>query len=177
VGIYWVPGHAGVRGNETANRHVRNGSASGYVGPELALGVSRQDLRSKINRWLGNQHQRQWWNLGDSQQQARELISGLFRGTRVRLLSFTRVQSRVVTELLTRHNILRRHLHIMRLMDSPLCRKCGAEVETSVHIVCRCEALASIRCAYLGSPFLEPEDIKSHTLGAIWCFSKAAGLP
>jgi hypothetical protein len=31
--------------------------------------------------------------------------------------------------------------------------------------------------AYLVSFFLEPEDIKSLSLGAIWSFRKAAGLP
>jgi hypothetical protein len=95
----------------------------------------------------------------------------------MRLLSLTRAKSRVVTGLLTGHNTLRRHLHLMGLIDSPPCRKCSAEEETSAHILCQCEALASIRQAHLGSFFLEPEDIKSQTLGAIWCFSKAAGLP
>jgi hypothetical protein len=64
----------------------------------------------------------------------------------------------------------------MGLRDSPLCRKCGAEDETSAHILCRSEALASIRHAHLGSSFLEPEDIKHQNLGAIWRFIKAAGL-
>jgi hypothetical protein len=63
------------------------------------------------------------------------------------------------------------------LTDSQLCRKCGAEDETSAYILCQCEALASIRQAHLGSFFLEPEDVKSQTLGAIWRFSKVAGLP
>ena len=36
-------------------------------------------------------------------------------------------------------------LHLIGLSDSPLCRRCGAEEETSVHIVCECEALASNR--------------------------------
>jgi hypothetical protein len=53
----------------------------------------------------------------------------------------------------------------MGLIDSPLCRKCGAEDETSAHILCQCEALASIRHAHLGSSFLEPEDIKIQNLG------------
>jgi predicted Zn-ribbon and HTH transcriptional regulator len=91
-----------------------------------------------------------------SEEQARELISGPSRSTRIRLLSLTRAQSRVVTGLLTGHSTLRRHLHLMGLTDSPLCRKCGAEDETSVHILCRCEALASIRQAQLGSFFMEP---------------------
>jgi hypothetical protein len=64
------------------------------------------------------------------------------------------------------HNTLRRHLHLMGLTDSPLCSKCGVEEETSAHVLCRCEALASVRHAHLGSFFLEPEDIKSQNLGA-----------
>jgi hypothetical protein len=54
------------------------------------------------------------------------------------------------------------------------------------HAVCLCvtervnqgyESLASLRHAYLGSFFLEPEDIKCISLRAIWNFSKATGLP
>jgi hypothetical protein len=60
-------------------------------------------------------------------------------------------------------------------LASPLCRKCGAEGETSAHILCSCEVLACTRHAHLGS-FLSPEDIKRITLGAIWRFGKAAGL-
>jgi len=56
----------------------------------------------------------------------------------------------------------------MGLSDSPLCRRCGAENETSAYILCECEALASLRHVYLGSFFLEPEEIKSVSLGAIW---------
>jgi ribonuclease HI len=41
MGLYWVPGHARVRGNDIADGLARCGSASRFVGPELALGVSR----------------------------------------------------------------------------------------------------------------------------------------
>jgi ribonuclease HI len=44
AGLNWVTGHAGVRGNETADRLARNALASGSVDPEPALGVSKQDL-------------------------------------------------------------------------------------------------------------------------------------
>jgi hypothetical protein len=134
-----------------------------------------RDHSSKIGRWLVNQHQRRLQELGCSRQ-ARELISGPNRGTRAKFLSLSREQSRVVTGILTRHSTLCRHLHLMGLRDSPLCRKCGAQDKTSAHIFFRCEALASIRHAHLGSFFLEPEDIKHQNLRAIWCFSKAAGL-
>jgi hypothetical protein len=107
--------------------------------------------------------------------QAQELISGPCLAVNARFLSFNMTQSRAVTGILTGHNTLRRRLHLMRLSDSPLCR-CGSEEETSAHILCECEALASLRYVYLGSFFLEPEDIKNLSLGAIWNCSKTTGL-
>ena len=96
--------------------------------------------------------------------------------TRVTLLdTFNRIQSRVVTGLLTGHNTLRRHLYLLGLLDSPLCRRCGVREETSAYVLCECEALASLRLAYLGSFILEPEDIRSLGLGVIWNYSKVTG--
>jgi len=92
-------------------------------------------------------------------------------------MTFNRIQSRAVTGLLTGHNTLRRHLCLLGLHDTPFCRNCGVGEETSAHILCECEALVSLRHAYLGSFFLEPEDIRSLGLGAIWNFSKVTGLP
>ena len=45
------------------------------------------------------------------------------------------------------------------LTDSALCR-CGAEEETSAHVWCECEDLATLRHIYWGSFFLDPEDVK-----------------
>jgi len=52
----------------------------------------------------------------------------------------------------------------------------GVGKENSAHTLCEYEALASLRHAHLGSFFLEPEDIRSLGLGAIWNYSKVAGL-
>ena len=93
------------------------------------------------------------------------MISGLSGDAKAKLLSFNRTQSRDVIGLLTGHNTLRRHLHILGLTDSPLCRQCGVDEETSAHILCECEALSSFRHVYLGSFFLEPEGIQSIILG------------
>jgi hypothetical protein len=133
-------------------------------------------LRNKISHRLGNQHWGHWWNLGNTQRQAQELILGPCLGTKNRFLSFNRMRSRAVMGLLTRLNTLRRHLHLIGLIDSPLCRKCGAEDEISAHILCQCKASASLTHAYLGF-CLGPENIKNVNLGAIWNFSKVTGLP
>jgi hypothetical protein len=51
------------------------------------------------------------------------------------------------------------------------------EEETSAHILCKCDALASLRHAYLGSVFMEPRDITYLSLGAIYGYVRAVGLP
>jgi hypothetical protein len=62
----------------------------------------------------------------------------------------------------------------MGLSDSPLCRRCGAEDETSAYILCEREPLASLRHAHLGS-FLEPEDIRVQVWGPSGTLVKQQG--
>jgi hypothetical protein len=54
--MYWVPGNAGIQGNKIASRLARDGSVHRFVGPEPFLGVSRQNIRRMIKRWMENQH-------------------------------------------------------------------------------------------------------------------------
>jgi len=60
--------------------------------------------------------------------------------------------------------------------SNSICKKCGTEEETSVHILCESEAFASLRHTYLGSFVLDPEDIRELIIGAIWNFAKGTGL-
>jgi hypothetical protein len=64
----------------------------------------------------------------------------------------------------------------MGLSNNPAYRKCGTEEETSVHILCECEALASLRHTHLASSFLDPEDIRKLSIGAIWNFTQGTVL-
>jgi hypothetical protein len=72
VGLFWVPGHAGVRGNEIADGLARDGSALRPLGPEPALGVSRCDIRKRLRCWLISQHRAIWRDLDNTLRQARE---------------------------------------------------------------------------------------------------------
>jgi hypothetical protein len=66
----------------------------------------------KIKFWMANQHLVLWHGPCSAQRQAWELISGPDLATKAWLLSFNKTQSRVVIDLLTGHNTLRRHLYI-----------------------------------------------------------------
>jgi hypothetical protein len=63
----WVPGHAGVPGNGIANELASDGSVLEFVGPEPALGVSRQDIRRRIRHWFVNHLWVCGRDLGDTQ--------------------------------------------------------------------------------------------------------------
>jgi len=96
------------------------------------------------------------------------MISGPSPATKAPLLSFNGTKSRVITSLLTGHNTLRRHIYVMGLSSNPICRKRGTEEKTSVHVLCECEALASLRQAYLGSFFFDPEDVTNLSMLKLW---------
>jgi hypothetical protein len=59
----------------------------------------------------------------------------------------------LVTKILTGQNTLRRHLYLMWLIDSPLCRRCVAEEKTSAHVLGECEDLSLLRHTYLDCSF------------------------
>jgi hypothetical protein len=114
-----LPGHVGVGGNEIAGKLATDGSFQKFVGPEPSLGVSRQNIKNKIKRWVDNQHLAMWCCPNSTQRQARKLISGPSPTSKTRLLSFNRTQSRVVTGLLSGNNTLRRHIYLMGLFNNP----------------------------------------------------------
>jgi len=80
------------------------------------------------------------------------------------LISIKLCMNTIPWKPLTGRNTLRRHLYIMELSNNPICRKWGTEEETSVHILCECEALVSLRHTNPGSFFLDLEDIRELAL-------------
>ncbi len=71
-----------------------------------------------------------------------------------------RKHCRMLIELLTGHINLQYMLHKMRRAKIPSCRRCGAEKETSVHILCECPVLEKVRMQTLGCTRMDPEQIR-----------------
>jgi hypothetical protein len=65
-----------VQGNEIADKRTEDGSVQQFVGPEPFLGVSKQNIRRKVKRWMKKQHLVLWRGACSTQRQARKLISG-----------------------------------------------------------------------------------------------------
>ncbi|MBZ5797688.1 hypothetical protein K8353_47535, partial [Burkholderia contaminans] len=66
-----------------------------------------------------------------------------------------------MTGLLTGHCHLKRHLHMIRVIDVPECGWCMEDEETASHILTECPAIARVRERHFGICVLNPEDVKS----------------
>ncbi len=83
---------------------------------------------------------------------------------------------RMLVGFLIRHTNLHYMLHKMRRAKNPSCRRCGAEKETSEHILCECLVFEKIRMQILGFARMDSDQIKEARLSSIVAFGKGAGL-
>jgi hypothetical protein len=70
VGLIWVPKHSWRSGIETADEITKEGTVHQFIGPEPALGVSKQ-LTRRIKCWIDNWHMAIWQVLTRTQTQAK----------------------------------------------------------------------------------------------------------
>ncbi|VEN58452.1 unnamed protein product [Callosobruchus maculatus] len=161
VSLMWVPGHAGVKGNEMADHLARMGSGNSFE-----------------NNWRvdPDKHSLRWNNISGHLRQARELLAGPAERIGRFCLSLDRSNLRLLVGLLTGHNTFRRHLFVTRVVNDPTCTWCGEEKESSAHILCRCETLGYHRQTMLGTRTLEPIEIKRIGPKNVLAFAKRAGF-
>jgi hypothetical protein len=87
-----------------------------------------------------------------------------------------RNQLRIRTGLLTGHCHLKGHLFKLRLVNSPECNRCKQASETASHVLCDCEALATLRFRHLGRHFMKPGEFEDFSVNKILHFVQGTGL-
>jgi hypothetical protein len=68
------------------------------------------------------------------------------------LIKLSRNNLRLITGILTGHCNFNKHLFIIGITDSPLCRASRETEETVIHVLLECNAVAHHRAAHLGTP-------------------------
>jgi hypothetical protein len=100
--------------------------------------------------------------------QSRQFVTGPSKRASDELLRLNRTQIRAVVGLLTGHALLKRHLaRIGVIQNDTRCRLCSLKQETAYHVLCECEALATMRMQQLGAAFPTPEFITTTTKGRL----------
>ena len=123
-----MPGHRGIAGNEAADQLAKTGSSTPLTGPEPALAISEALVKLGVRRWQENEmNLRRTAALGC--RQTKILVRGVNKQVSVYLCSLNRVKLKLLMGCYTGHISLNRHLHILRLTDSPTCQFCLASEE------------------------------------------------
>ena len=104
----WIPGHAGVHGNEVADYVAKSGSKSIIRGPEPFITVLYANCVSAFKDWFTDR----WKSMRNKRKDC--LRMNVFAGwtssrLTIRLLNLKRPQSNRVVQVLTGHCNLQRH--------------------------------------------------------------------
>jgi hypothetical protein len=74
VSLIWVPGRAGIKGNEKADVLSKKGPGDQLICREPVLGMSTRCIREYVIGWMTNQYLTPWKNISGSQRQYHNLI-------------------------------------------------------------------------------------------------------
>jgi hypothetical protein len=118
---------------------------------------SAKVARGVIRDWTSRKHEEHWQSIR-GQKQAKGFLKKPSARKADELLNLSRNQLKIMTGLLTGHCHLKGHLFKLGLVNSPECNRCKQASETASHVVCDCEALATLRFRHLGHHFMKPGD-------------------
>ena len=79
-----------------------------------------------------------------------------------------------VTQIITGHNTLNRHLALMNIKEDPICEKCEEGPETIEHLIKNCPAYHQKRYEKFGEYFLKKE-LHEYKLQKIISFVTSTG--
>ena len=156
--LIWVPVHSNIAGNELADELAREGSSKNFTGPEPFFRIPYSALSSSIDCWE-LQNCIKHWNLVPGLTQSKKTISP-FKFSPTVISKLGKPALRRVVGYLSGHCPLKYHLFKMNLVSDSECRLCRDDDETSIHILCECEALCRNRLAIFNKPFLEAQELK-----------------
>ena len=151
--ILWIPGHAGHLGNEVADRLAKLGVHRIVNGPEPIIPISDAKIKDDIKNWRTEKHQKYWSEMTKCGQ-TRMLLPIINNNAWKQIQNLSRRKIKIITQMLTGHATLNKHLWNMKIEADPTCPKCLMADETVEHYLTDCPAYATIRFNTLGRMFL-----------------------
>ena len=133
-------------------RHVRGlatKAASQDFDGRYEIPWTKKSLQVIINDDLKVKWDKRWNSLTIARQ-SRELWHRADEEASLELARVSRDLFGKLVGLITGHNFYRRHSHLLKEADRPICRLCGFSEETSLHLLVECPLLSTERLRMLG---------------------------
>ena len=140
--LQWIPGHAGIYGNERADRLAKLGSQKPQPTTPTPLRTAKQKIKQTYKKeWMKN------WSEGNT---ARTVHTHM-KTTVVKddMKKLKRKDQTAIFRLRTQHIPLNQHLNRINPERPPLCPLCDHPYETVEHVLFHCRKLDDLRVSYL----------------------------
>ena len=141
------------------------------TGLEPVIGISDRSVTEDIKKWLGEKHQEEW-NKTTTCKQSKTLMGEHLNPKRAAdLRRLSRTEVKTLTEVLIGHGNLAYHRHKIGLAESPFCRLCGEDNETSTHVLCNCASIRDKRQILTGNFSIDVAVIQTKNVAhflALW---------
>lgn len=173
--LRWVPGHAGIIGNERADELARGGANGTQQGPEPFCGIPKSMAQRALMDSCFEIATRLWAE-SPGMVHSKVLIRAYDKRLTTQVRALSRNNLRTVVRALTGHCCLNKHMFNLRLSETRTCRRCGEYDETPLHLLGECGPLIHKRSVHLGKHILSPDEIKELTPKQILQFITAAGF-
>lgn len=174
IELRWVKGHNNEEGNSKADELARTGSALGDTMDGTTIAPTPKCLTDILKQNTLKTLKQRWDNTPGCRQ-AKEAMCSPNLKTAEYYLRLSRGNLRLITGILTGHCQLRKHLHTMGLVETPICRACEEEDETVEHVLTTCPALAHLRESMLGELWPNMANIRETPPSAVLSFARHLG--
>mgnify|MGYP007025695113 CR=1 FL=1 len=143
-------------------------------GPEPIIPISIACVKEDIKNWGKQEHKKFWTEIPTCKHT--KLMVPLVNGKIWKQISkLPRQDIRRITQMLTGHCTLQKHLVNMKFEQDTTCQQCLEDEETAEHFLSSCPAFATIRQQTLGNMFLRRNELKSLKVSNILKFCKETG--